>query len=98
MTVKKCSVCETSWLEGELDSLGRCHNCRGKDQHVESTGEKNERHRYCRICKTILPESELTSFDICRKCRSKNEALKQLGKKDKIRPSKQLNLNLLEEQ
>jgi len=97
MTVKKCSVCNTSWPESDLDDLGRCHNCRGRapDPGAE---KQSEEVRHCPICKTILPEDELTSFDICRKCRSKNEALKQLGKKDKIRPSKQLNLNLLEEQ
>ena len=96
MSVTKCSVCDTSWPEGELDSLARCHNCRREDQHVESSGAKDEESRYCRICKTILPESELTSFDICRKCRSENETLKQPGKKDKIRPSKQLSLNMEE--
>lgn len=95
--ITQCSLCNTSWPEEELNSLGLCYNCRGKDQQVESTGEKDERHRYCRICKTILPESELTSFDICRKCRSENDAMKKPGKKDKTRPSKQLSLNMEEE-
>lgn len=91
MSIKKCSVCNTSWPEAEIDDLGRCHNC-GLEDH-----DQVEAARFCPICKTILPEMELTGFDICRKCRSENEALKQPGKKDKIRPSKQLNLNLLEE-
>jgi len=64
---------------------------------MESSGAKDKEPRYCRLCKTILPESELTSFDICRKCRSENEALKKQGKKDRVKPGKQLSLNLLEE-
>jgi len=95
--IKRCSLCNTSWPEEEFDSLERCHNCQGEDQHVESSGAKDKEPRYCRLCKTILPESELTSFDICRKCRSENEALKKQGKKDRVKPGKQLSLNLLEE-
>ena len=97
MTVKKCSVCNTSWPESDLDDLGRCHNCRAGDPLPDLEPEKNEEARHCPICKTILPESELTGFDICRKCRSESGKTFRDVKEKRTKASKQLNLNLLEE-
>lgn len=93
MSVKKCSVCDTSWPGAEVDDLGRCHNCRGQDQQPQPESV-NEDPRHCPICKTILPEDELTSFDICRKCRAENGKPLKDVKEKKSKQGKQLSLNL----